>query len=242
MKFYKKTNGKWVIGNNSGIPASNCIEYTNPQTGAISIIKEVGKGTYADNLLPTEFQDANGNYYTDLAIYELATKDFFIGSVSGGSGGADIKSFSVEITRPANATIYTAGDVVGDVSTITKLFQNVAKAIGTGVRIYRVRIQTNDTGVLAGSKFNLHIYQDAPDLTGITDNGAFAISYANAIKRAGKIPVVMDGSMGANDYNVIGINPVGRNITVMLETVSGFTPSANSTKFTLVIDCELSNN
>lgn len=158
------------------------------------------------------------------------------------SGGSQLKSFSVELTRPANTTVYTAGDLVGDVSTIFKTFVGVAKQFGAGVRIYRVRLQTNDTGILSGSKFNLHIYQSAPDITGLADNAAFTISYANATLRVGKIPIVMDGSVGTNDYNIVGLNPLTEDIVVLLETVSGFTPSANSTKITIVIDCELSNN
>lgn len=162
-------------------------------------------------------------------------------STVGSSGGTQLKSFSVEITRPANTTVYTAGDVVGDVSGVLKTISNVAKATGTGVRIYRVMLQTEDTGVQAGSKFNLHLYRDTPDTTGLSDNGAFSINYINASKRIGKIPVVMDSTIGVNDYNCIGLNPANRDVYAILETVSGFTPSANSTRFQITIDCELSN-
>lgn len=160
------------------------------------------------------------------------------------SGGQQLKTFIVELTRTTGAlatTTYSAGDLVGDAVSLTKVFSNVAKATGTGVRICRVSIQTNDTGVVAGSKFNLYIYRDAPDTTGLSDNGVVTLNYANANKRAGKIPVVMDGLTGSNDYNVVGLNPVGRDVIVMLETVSGFTPISGS-KFTIIIDCELSNN
>ncbi len=159
------------------------------------------------------------------------------------SGGSTLKSFSVEITRPANQTPYTAGDVVADTTAAFIPFANVAKAIGTGVKIVRVRIQTDDTAV-AGTKFNVHLYKDAP--TFISDNSPFAVAYANATKRVGAVPVVMGtgnlGTVGMNDYNIAMCNPVARNIYFIIETVSGFTASANSTKFTVTIDCELSNN
>lgn len=159
------------------------------------------------------------------------------------SGGTTLKAFSVEITRPANTTVYSANDVVADVSAAFVAITNVAKANGTGVRINRVRIQTDDTGV-AGKKFNLHLYKEAT--TFIADNAAFAIVYANASKRVGTIPVVMGtgnmGTVGMNDYNQIILNPTAKDVYWILETVDGFTPSANSTKFQITIDCELSNN
>lgn len=158
------------------------------------------------------------------------------------SGGSQFKSFTVEITRPANTTVYSANDVVADVSAAFLPFLNVAKAVGAGIKVIRVRIQTEDTGI-AGKKFNLHLYRDTP--TFIADNAAFAVSYANASKRIGAIPVVIGignmGTVGMNDYNNVIINPVARDVYFILETVDGFTPSANSTKFQVTIDCELSN-
>lgn len=158
------------------------------------------------------------------------------------SGGSQFKSFTVEITRPANTTVYSANDVVADVSAAFLPFLNVAKAVGAGIKVIRVRIQTEDTGI-AGKKFNLHLYRDTP--TFIADNAAFAVSYANASKRIGAIPVVIGignmGTVGMNDYNNVIINPVARDVYFILEAVDGFTPSANSTKFQVTIDCELSN-
>ena len=47
---------------------------------------------------------------------------------------------------------------------------------------------------------------------------------------------------GMNDYNTMTCNPVARDLYFILETVTEFTPSAASTKFTIAIDCELSNS
>ena len=249
MKFYlDTTTGKWVIGSLTGVPAGTCTEETDPVTGKITIRNDNGgvfhnsDGYYS--FLPTEFQDSAGNSYADKAAYLTATKAFFIGptNTGSGSGGADFKAFSVEITRPANTTVYAANDVVADVTAAFLPFLNAAKAVGAGIKVLRVRIQTEDTGV-AGKKFNLHLYRDAP--TFIADNAAFAISYANASKRIGAIPVVMGtgnlGTVGMNDYNQVIINPVAKDVYFILETVDGFTPSGNSTKFQVTIDCELSN-
>jgi len=54
MDFYKKTNGKWVIGHYSGVPSGTCSEYTDPKTGNVLIR---GNGIiYANNILPTQFK------------------------------------------------------------------------------------------------------------------------------------------------------------------------------------------
>lgn len=173
---------------------------------------------------------------------EIKTKLDTINQSILGGGGTTLRAFEVELTRPANQTPYSPNDVVADTTAAFKPFLNAAKAAGYGVKIIRVRIQTEDTGV-TGMKFNLHVYKEAP--TFIADNAAFVISYANAGKRIGAIPVVMGtgnlNTVGMNDYNQVIINPTSRDIYFILETVSGFTPSANSTKFTVVIDCELSN-
>lgn len=154
------------------------------------------------------------------------------------SGGTTLKAFSANIVRPANTTIYTAGKVVGTILTIP----NVAKTVGTGVHITRIRIQTNDTGV-AGKKFNVHVYRATPSV--VADNDTFAIAWADVIKRVGAIPIVMGAgnmsTVGMNDWNILTLNPEDRDVYIILETVDGFTPISAS-EFQITIDCELSNN
>lgn len=75
MEFYKKSNGKWVIGHYTGVPSGTCSEHTDPTTDKIMIR---GNGiVYASDKLPTDFTNANGDNYADLTAYENATKDFF---------------------------------------------------------------------------------------------------------------------------------------------------------------------
>ena len=80
MKFYKEADGDWII-NGEIIPAGTCRQKTESATGRITI-KLIGapllESTLALKMLPTDFQDVNGNYYADLAAYELATSDFFV--------------------------------------------------------------------------------------------------------------------------------------------------------------------
>lgn len=80
MKFYKEADGDWII-NGEIIPAGTCRQKTESATGRITI-KLIGapllESTLALKMLPTQFQDVNGNYYADLAAYEAATSDFFV--------------------------------------------------------------------------------------------------------------------------------------------------------------------
>lgn len=263
IKFYKDVNNLWVLGDYASIYAGsvNLIKYAEetinfekngtamfyPNLKISQLVNSLNEKYVADG---TDFDDAvdllksaTAEFFKKTTDASVLTKLDNLNIAVTNSGGSTLKSFSVEITRPANQTPYTAGDVVADTTAAFIPFANVAKAIGTGVKIVRVRIQTDDTAV-AGTKFNVHLYKDAP--TFIADNAAFAVAYANATKRVGAIPVVMGtgnlGTVGMNDYNIAMCNPVARNIYFIIETVTGFTASANSTKFTITIDCELSNN
>ena len=254
--FYQNpTTLKWELTDTQDglvqLTAGTCRLKTNAERTEVWIYQGVER---VGNAMITDIaKNAEGDKYADWEEFDGATADFFttsdldakldalIAAVQNG-GGTMLKAFSVEITRPANTTVYSAGDVVADVSAAFVKLADVAKTIGAGVKIIRVRIQTEDTGV-ASKKFNLHMYKDAP--TFIADNAAFAVSYANASKRIGAIPVVMGtgnlATVGMNDYNQCIVNPTARDVYWILETVDGFTPSANSTKFQITIDCELSN-
>lgn len=160
------------------------------------------------------------------------------------SGGIDANSlyrtFSKTVTRPANTTVYSAADVIGDVTATLDEITDVAKAAGYGVCITNIRIQTTDTG-LSGKTIRVHILNDSD--TAIADNAAFAIG--DSSKRRGYIDVVMGtGNLAtegqAQAENLI-VNPTTRSIYFILETTEGFTPSANSTTLRVEIGCILSN-
>ena len=150
--------------------------------------------------------------------------------------------FALTITRPANTTPYTAGDVVGDVSAALDKFVNVAKANGYAVIITNVRIQTNDTG-FAGKAMNLNFYNDTVDP--IADNNPFVMADANASKRRGSIQVTFGtgayGKVAQSHFENLIIVPVSRDIPIILETVAAATPSANSTWFRIEIGVLLCN-
>jgi hypothetical protein len=150
--------------------------------------------------------------------------------------------FALTITRPANTTAYTAGDVIGDVSAALDKFVNVSKANGYAVIITNVRLQTNDTG-FAGKVMNIHFHNDT--VAAIADNAAFAIVDAEASKRRGKIQVTFGtgiyGREAEAQFENLLIVPVARDIPIILETVAAATPSANSTWFRIEIGVLLCN-
>lgn len=241
ISFYLGQHG-WVLGSYIGIPSGTFTRRIDGD-GNITIKQLLGtiqtKGIYSD------FLDSAGNPYASLDAFKTATDGFF-----SANRGKLFRTFHCLITRPANhATPYVPGDVVGDVSaTLLPFLTEAGNPIATefpgmGIRVYRTRIQTSDGGTDT-KKFRAHLYNQAVDPI-IADNDPFAITDANSSKRRGSIEIVTGtGTMakvGQNDINVAGFNPVANSIYPILESVDGFTPSADSTTFLLEIDCELSN-
>lgn len=165
------------------------------------------------------------------------------------SGGSQQATFISTITRPANTTVYAAGDVIGDVSGSLMPFKNmlgstnVTKANGTGFKVTEVILRTTDTG-MAGKKVRVHFYKDS--VAAIADNAPFVFDDANITKRKRYIDLVFGvgstSKLAVNDWNEFIINPVNRSIYPVLENVDGHTPSANGTVFYIEISGELSNN
>jgi hypothetical protein len=252
ISIYKKETGEYVFdGYITPTDTWRKMEPTSP--GAINF-RAVGsdRDLFQAPIHFSQILDDEGDPYASLEAFETIMDGFFAGADNSeivtalttlnesvnNSGGNTFQNIDVEITRPANTTPYTAGDVVADVSAAFIPILNIAKAAGKGVHIKRVRIQTEDTG-FNGKKVSVHIYKEAPDF--IADNAPFVISYANSKKRKGQIPIIINDTVGMNDYNPIMVNPTARDIYFILQTIDAVTPSANSTKFTLSFDCILSN-
>jgi hypothetical protein len=151
-------------------------------------------------------------------------------------------SFNVTITRPANTTVYTAGDVIGDVSGNVVRFTDVAVANSAGVRIDNISAFTNDTG-LTGKNIKIHIYSSAP-VTPIADNQPMTIDAANYLRRKGVLNLTFGtgiyANMASDLFTNLILNPEDKNIYLQVET-DAFTPSANSTTITLKISVTRTN-
>jgi len=83
----------------------------------------------------------------------------------------------VEITRPANATAYTAGDVVCGTDSLPSRFVGSMSSGGGNGFIYSARM-ASDTNNSTNATFRLFLYADSVDLGKIADNAAHANSFA----------------------------------------------------------------
>lgn len=98
----------------------------------------------------------------------------FIGAV----GGKTVVAVAATMTRPADTTAYTSGDLVANSTTagsVVPLQFTVARvALGSGM-IRRVRLRKSGTGITNAS-FRLHLYAAAPGTVTNGDNGAWSTS------------------------------------------------------------------
>lgn len=83
----------------------------------------------------------------------------------------DLKRITAVFTRPANATQYSAGDVVGPVTTpACQTFANAARYNGGGGRILEILLSF-DLELITTATFRLHFFNTT--LTPDADNAAF---------------------------------------------------------------------
>jgi len=228
--------------------------------------REVGslRDYFQGDIHYSQILDESGDPYASAEAFESATVGCWAGeglfstliTAIGGfftnlinavnsSGGGKKHTYKVVLTRPANATPYSAGDIIGDVTTLFKAFaEDISKANGYNVDIYRVRLQTNDTG-LAGKSVDIHFYEDTPDITGLADNSQMALSDSNALIRMGATTVIFGtgtkGKVGANDWSLVTGNLADKKLRFIISTNDAFTPSANSTTITVCVSVEQSN-
>jgi hypothetical protein len=109
------------------------------------------------------------NFYGEFSA--LNTVDFTYANLI--SGLTNLTVASVEITRPANTTAYTAKDVIGTIMT----FSNALKSNAGNGYITKVRLMGDVSTQTFKSK--LHLYSVSP--TAVVDNDPFTLLYSNII-------------------------------------------------------------
>lgn len=147
------------------------------------------------------------------------------------SGG---HSTTVTITRPANTTDYTAGDVIGDTNgSAIFTFANMARAAGE-VLITSIELEIDLAAVPSGmTGFNVRLYNASP--TAIADNAAWDLPSGDRGKYLGKIQLgtpVDEGSTLFIDNDGINkqIKLLTTSLYVELQTLGGFTPTSAAVK------------
>jgi len=151
------------------------------------------------------------------------------------------------MTRPANTTPYSANDAVSDNATagsVTPISFSPSDVNDDTIAIERCRIATDDTGV-QGKQFRVWFYRSDPSAsTGIVggDNAAFSTKQGTFIgTMTGTFSTFSDGAVAVctpDDGSRIITPPTSgaKTIFALLETLEAFTPSANSTAFTLTVE------
>ena len=157
---------------------------------------------------------------------------FLVGSDGSVNGGYVAP---VTITRPANTTAYSAGDVVGGALTISAAGPTAGSILVTGVRL-ELDIAAIPTGM---TYFTLHLYSATPP-SAIADNAAFDLPSGDRSVYLGNIIVGTPSDLGATCY--VEANQVGKLLTLTtstlygyLVTATGYTPASNSEVYKVTV-------
>lgn len=158
---------------------------------------------------------------------------------------------SQTITRPADTTAYTSGDLVANSTTagsvVPFLFENVVRTTGYRAKIKRASLNASGVAITNGS-FRLHLFSATPAPVGAGDNAAIAADFdTNAAKYVGYLDIVLvvagtGGNKGwsvtaAPDLNFVSVN--SKNLWGLLEAKAGYTPASAET-FKIELEVEAS--
>jgi hypothetical protein len=149
---------------------------------------------------------------------------------------------AVALTRPANTTVYTAGDVVGGTANGGAMdFPTLGKAGGailiTGAAL-EVDIAAVDSGM---TSFRLHLYNALPP-SAIGDNNPFDLAAGDRSAYVGYIDLGTPVDFGSTLY--CEVNNLNKQVHLAggsqdlfgyLVTNGGFTPGANSEGFKVTL-------
>lgn len=139
------------------------------------------------------------------------------------------------VTRPANTTPYSAGDVCGATAAAIE-FKDIGPAFGH-ISITDADLRIDVTGVPAGmTTFRLHLY-DATPASALADNAAWDLPAGDRVNYLGYIdlgtPVDVGSTLfvqttGAGSKNIkMGSTP---NLWGYLVTTAAFTPASDAVK------------
>jgi hypothetical protein len=147
------------------------------------------------------------------------------------------------LTRPANTTAYAANDSISDNGTagsVTANSVNLSDVNDDPINLTEILLQSTDTGV-AGAVIRIHLFNSDPTASsGVVagDNAAYSNKQAGWFGSfSGTMRTFSDGARGVlvpdEGVSRIAFPATGaKNVWWQLQTLSAFTPSANSTTFT----------
>ena len=141
-------------------------------------------------------------------------------------------SASVNITRPADTTAYTAGDVVG-AATAALSFANIGPTAVGQILITSVQLEIDVTAVPSGmTSFRLHLYNVTPP-SAYADNAVWDLASGDRASYLGYVDLGSPVDLGSTLYvRNDGVNaqftPLSTSIFGYLVTNGAFTPAAST--------------
>jgi len=139
------------------------------------------------------------------------------------------------ITRPSNATAYTAGDVVGDTGGSAIISLTAAGPSAGFVLVQSISLVFSDSTVPSGmGAFRIHMYSASP--TAIADNAAFDLLSGDRATYMGYIDLPTPVDFGSTLYTqtdypgrLIKLAAASTTLFVEIETRGAYTPVSVST-------------
>jgi hypothetical protein len=154
-----------------------------------------------------------------------------------------IKTSAISVTLPANMSGYTSGHTIVDISGNIGSIPNINKTGGYPVTVLGLRIQTTETNSLSGTTIRVHFYNQL--VTGYTNNTAFVVSNSNYLAEEGSVDVTFGTGNSAKVGQVNNVNlsfcPTAQTAYIVLETLNGFIPTANSCVIYLFVKYQMNN-
>ena len=138
------------------------------------------------------------------------------------------------ITRPSNATAYTAGDVVGDTGGSAIISLTSAGPTAGFVIIQSISLVFSDSTVPSGmGAFRVHLYSASP--TAIADNAAFDLASGERDTYMGYVDLPAPQDLGSSIYTqtdypgrLIKLAAASTTLFVEIETRGAYTPVSAS--------------
>jgi hypothetical protein len=171
-------------------------------------------------------RSVGGNGYVEAKYVDMGDGSWAEAVVASGVG---FKS-APTVTRPANTTAYTAGDVIGGAIELTSIGPIGAHVLITGVDL-RIDVASLPSGM---GNMRMQIY-DATPPSALADNAAWSLPSGDRANYLGYIDIGTPVAVGSTLFvQADGVNKqfkLGAGQTSLwayLMTTAGFTPGANS--------------
>ena len=218
---------------------------TQLRASAVSVAPNVTRGGGAMDANTTRVTLAtDGPTVSALTSIDTKTPALQSGASPVGDNGSSLtvdgKSYasSVSITRPANVTPYTAGDVVGTTSTAIHQLSSAGPS-GGFVILQSLDLLLQLGAVPSGmSGFRVHFYSASP--TAIADNAVFNLVAADRASYLGYADLGTPADLGDTcwaqaDFTGRQIKLATGQTTIwcQLQTIGAYTPAANSEVYEL---------